>query len=93
MPDIPLVVIQSPYRSFLAPFLAYLDALGTDRPITVAIPQFVTKHWWDNLLHNNTVNRLRKALKRRKYTVVVDVPWLLKSAKGAPAEKRDPVVR
>jgi amino acid transporter len=91
MPDVPLVVIQSPYRSFLAPFLAYLDALGTDRPITVAIPQFVTKHWWDNLLHNNTVNRLRKALKRRKYTVVVDVPWLLKEKRSEPV--RDPVVR
>jgi amino acid transporter len=94
MPDIPLVVIQSPYRSFLAPFLAYLDALGTDRPITVAIPQFVTKHWWDNLLHNNTVNRLRKALRRRKYTVVVDVPWLLKTTRSDSSEGvRDPVVR
>jgi amino acid transporter len=85
-PDIPLVVIESPYRSFVAPFLAYLDALGTDRPVTVTIPQFVTKHWWDNLLHNGTVNRLHNALKRRKYTVVVDVPWLLKSRTAAKPE-------
>lgn len=93
MEGIPLVVIESPYRSFVAPFLAYLDALGTDRPVTVAIPQFITKHWWDNLLHNGTVSRLRKALKRRRYTVVVDVPWLLKSTRSEEPEKPDPVVR
>jgi amino acid transporter len=93
MGDIPLVIIESPYRSFVAPFLAYLDALGTDRPITVAIPQFVTKHWWENLLHNGTVNRLKRALRKRKYTVVVDVPWLLKSGGATPQPKPDPVVR
>jgi amino acid transporter len=82
MGNVPLVVIESPYRSFIAPFLAYLDGLGTRAPVTVAIPGFVTKHFWDGLLHNNTAAALKRTLRRRKYTVVVDVPWLLKSKSG-----------
>ncbi|MEX2236263.1 MAG: APC family permease [Dehalococcoidia bacterium] len=86
MGDVPLVVIESPYRAFLEPFLAYLDALGSDSPLTVAIPGFVTRHWWENLLHNNTASTLKRALKRRKYTVVVDVPWLVAEKGIQPPE-------
>ena len=41
---IPLVVLNSPYRSLLAPFLDYLDhllALGEDHMVTIVIPEFI----------------------------------------------------
>ena len=56
IPDVPLVTIESPYRTFLGPFLAYADRLadssGSD--VTVVVPEFRPDHWWQNALHNRT---------------------------------------
>ncbi len=74
-PDIPLVIIESPYRSFQAPFIAFIDALPVraNVPVTVVIPDFVPAHWWQGFLHNQTAMRLRAALYFRPDTIVVDV--------------------
>ena len=32
VPDVPLVVVESPYRSLLRPLLAYIDALHRQQP-------------------------------------------------------------
>jgi amino acid transporter len=75
VPDIPLVILDSPYRSFQSPLMAYIDALNTpaDVPLTVVIPEFVPAHWWQRYLHNRTALRLRDALHHRPNTVVVSV--------------------
>ncbi|HEY8490515.1 MAG TPA: amino acid permease, partial [Dehalococcoidia bacterium] len=78
--DVPLVIIESPYRTFLGPLLAYIDALDAQRPggpITVVIPEFIPKRWWQQVLHNQTALRLRTLLHFRPNTVVVDVPYRL----------------
>jgi amino acid transporter len=74
-PDTPLIILESPYRSFQAPFMAYIDALTVpqDVPLTIVLPEFVPAHWWQRFLHNRTANRLRDALFRRPNTVVVSV--------------------
>jgi hypothetical protein len=53
VPDVPTVIIQSPYRSFIAAFMAFIDALPVPsaEPLTVVVPEFVPKHWWQWLLH------------------------------------------
>lgn len=77
-----LVVLPSPYRSIIGPFLEYLDRLDAERHpqdmTTVVIPQFVPAKWWENLLHNQTALLLRMALLFRRGTVVTDVPFRLK---------------
>jgi amino acid transporter len=82
LPDVPLVVVESPYRALIGPLLAYLDLLDDasvadrDRPITfVVIPEYVARSWWERLLYNQSANRLRRALIGRRHTVVVDVPY------------------
>jgi amino acid transporter len=78
--DIPLLILESPYRAFLGPFLTYIDALDEREPgalVTVVLPEFVPKHWWENLLHNQTALRLKLALLSRPNTVVTDVPYHL----------------
>jgi hypothetical protein len=74
-PDTPLIILESPYRSFQAPFMAYIDALTVppDVPLTIVLPEFVAAKWWQGFLHNRTANRLRDALYRRPNTVVVSV--------------------
>ena len=82
IPDVPLVVVESPFRALVPPLLAYLDVLDeawpTDReaPITfVVIPEFVARSWWERILYNQSARRLRSALLGRQHTVAVSVPY------------------
>ncbi|HLF79979.1 MAG TPA: APC family permease [Dehalococcoidia bacterium] len=75
--DVPLVVIDSPYRSFIAPFLSYLDAVrpGAGQLKTVVVPEYLTAFPWERWLHNQSVRRLRNALKHRTDIVTAEVPY------------------
>ncbi len=78
----PLVVLTSPYRSLLAPFLEYLDHLLAVNPyyvVTVVLPEFVPGRWWQQLLHNQTALLIKGALLFRRRVVVVNVPFHLSS--------------
>jgi amino acid transporter len=78
---VPLVVLTSPYRSLLRPFLDYLDqiqARGDDEMVTIVLPEFLPRKWWQHFLHNQTALLIKGALLFRENTVVADVPYLLK---------------
>jgi len=82
LPDVPLVIVESPYRSLVPPLLAYLDVLDEawppdrEAPVTfVVIPEFVARHWWEQILYNQSARRLRAALLGRPHTVAVTVPY------------------
>jgi amino acid transporter len=90
VPDVPLVVVESPYRALVGPLLAYLDVLDhawpADRPapITfVVLPEYVASDWWERMLYNQSAAALRKALIGRPHTVVVTVPYRRESAEPA----------
>jgi hypothetical protein len=74
-----LVVIESPYRTFLEPFLEYVNelraALQPNERLTIVVPQFVPKHWWHNLLHTQTAFWLRFMLLNKKGVVITEVPY------------------
>jgi amino acid transporter len=79
--DVPLVVLTSPYRSLLRPVLDYIDqiqARGDDQMVTVVLPEFLPRRWWQHVLHNQTALLVKGALLFRKNIVVADVPYLLK---------------
>jgi hypothetical protein len=78
--DVRLVIVESPFRSLLPPLLAYIDAVDEsdpDRPITIVLSEFVPRHWWEWLLHNQTALRLKLRLFFRRNTIVIDVPYHL----------------
>lgn len=79
VPDVPLLLIESPYRQFVAPMLSYLERLDEqeEQRITVILPTFVPRHWWEHFLHNRDVVRLRPFLKDRPGLRVVDFPYRL----------------
>jgi amino acid transporter len=74
-----LVIIESPYRTFLEPFLGYVDELcGAAQPnerLTIIVPQFNPRHWWHNILHTQTAFWLRFALLSKKGIVITEVPY------------------
>jgi amino acid transporter len=75
-----LVVVESPYRALIGPLLRYLDALqaqAPERPVLVVLSEVVPRHWWENLLHNQTSLRLKLRLFGRRNTIVADVPYHL----------------
>jgi hypothetical protein len=79
---LPLEIVQSPYRAIVAPIVAYIEALHTQRPdltLTVIVPEIVVRHWWHRLLHDHIAGHLRRALRPLPKVVVVSVPFHLPS--------------
>ena len=89
--DVPLVLIDSPFRSFVAPVQSYIDALDRTDPgqyVTVVLPEFRTAWPWQRFLHNQSARRLRNALLDRPNTVIAEVPYQLAGDEPEPVEPR-----
>ncbi|MHB8932159.1 MAG: APC family permease [Bellilinea sp.] len=74
-----LVILESPYRTFIEPLLEYIDEIDEMRQpkelITIVVPEFVPRHWWSNMLHTKTASTLRMALLFRKDIVITNIPY------------------
>jgi hypothetical protein len=80
-PDVPLVVLDSPFRSVVQPLLRFIDEiedLREDDKVTVLLPEYVPARWWHNLLHNQTTLLLKGSLLFRPRIVVTSVPTHLR---------------
>ena len=97
VPDVPLVLVESPFRALIAPVVAYLDVLDRswpdqqESPITVdLIPEYVARSWWERMLYNQAAKQLRAALLGRAHTVVINVPYRRDDSRSgaAAAEQR-----
>jgi amino acid transporter len=86
--DVPLVIVPSPYRSVVGPFLDFLDETDQEHNdgqlATVLLPEFIPARWWQSLLHNQTALVLKLALtyrrhrKMSKIRAIIDVPMHLR---------------
>jgi amino acid transporter len=78
---IPLRALRSPYRKIVEPIVNELDRMRRAEPeytITVILPEFITGHWWANLLHNQTALRIKTTLLMKPKTIVISIPYHLK---------------
>jgi amino acid transporter len=80
-PGVRLIVLRSRYRSVIRPLMRFIETVewktaATDH-ITVVIPQFITKHWWQNVLHNQSSLLIRTFLVNQKDIVITTVPYHL----------------
>ncbi|MGH7379882.1 MAG: amino acid permease [Candidatus Methylomirabilales bacterium] len=76
-PGVPLIILESPYRSVVEPIREYLEKVkgrSARHLVTVVLPEFVPAHWWEHLLHNQTALALKATLLFSKRTVVTSVP-------------------
>jgi amino acid transporter len=78
LPGARVVLVESPYRALVRPFVRYLEVSQAEEPNRVTIvllPEHLPRHWWDRILYNQNVHRIRAALVGRKDFVVLDTPY------------------
>ncbi len=78
---VPLVVLDSPYRSLMEPLLEYIeqvDAAAPDDFVTIVLPEFVPAKWWHHVFHNQRALLIKGALLFKPNVVVTSVPFHLR---------------
>ena len=79
--DIPyeLEIIETPYRDIIQPLDDYLwhkeNELKHGENISIIITKFVTAHWYDKILHNQTTYFLSQHLSKHKNIMIVILPF------------------
>ncbi|WP_446724778.1 APC family permease [Microbacterium sp. K35] len=80
---VPLVIVESPYRSFAQPvtqFIRQYREKHGSSVVTVYLPQYIVGHWWESFLHNRRARRLANQLMLVHGVSITLVPWLLDSS-------------
>ena len=78
VPGTTVVIVESPYRSLVNPFVRYLEIDAGRHPeevTVVLLPEHMARHWWERILYNQNIHRIREALVGRRDIVVLDVPY------------------
>ena len=78
LPGLRFVIVESPYRNLVDPLIRYLEVTAEQDPNSVTVvllPERVSRHWWEKLLFNQNVHRIREALTGRSDILVADVPF------------------
>jgi hypothetical protein len=81
--QVPLKVLDSPYREIIRPVVDYAKAIREAQPrgvVAVFIPEYVVGRWWEHLLHNQTALRLKARLLFTPGVMMVSVPYQLRSS-------------
>jgi amino acid transporter len=89
--DVPLKVLDSPYREITRPIIEYVKSLRRNSPrdvVSVYIPEYVVGHWYEHLLHNQSALRLKGRLLFTPGVMVTSVPWQLESSERAKVRQR-----
>ena len=77
-----LVALRSQYRSVLKPLFRFINSaearVSADDFVTLLVPEFIPRKWWQRVLHNQTSLLIRACALQRKDIVVISVPYHLK---------------
>ncbi|MFB6891819.1 APC family permease [Kitasatospora sp. NPDC056327] len=92
--EVPLKVLDSPYREITKPVVQYVREHRRNSPrgaVAVFIPEYVVGRWWEHLLHNQSALWLKSRLLFTPGVMVISVPWqLTSSSKGDRPSRRAP---
>jgi hypothetical protein len=96
--DVPLKILDSPYREVIRPIVEYAKAIRAAQPrgvVAVFIPEYVVGRWWEQLLHNQTALRLKTRLLFTPGVMMTSVPYQLRSSQIGEerAERQDQQIR
>jgi amino acid transporter len=81
--QVPLRILDSPYRDISLPLIKYIKHRREEHGsevVTVYTPQYIVGHWWESFLHNHSARRIRHKLMLVHGVVLALVPWLLDSS-------------
>ncbi|UJP11728.1 APC family permease [Microbacterium sp. KUDC0406] len=91
---VPLVIVDSPYRTYAQPVEAYIRKYRDEHGpsvITVYLPQYIVGHWWESVLHNRRARRMANQLMLVHGVTITLVPWLLDSSELIYGRRSRPV--
>jgi amino acid transporter len=89
LPGLPLIVVESPYRSLVRPLVRYLvdaSSASADDVVVVLLPEYVPRHWWERFLYNDNARRIQRALLGRPNILVAAVPYRRDAGVAVAAE-------
>src|SRR5207247_10209554 len=72
---IPLVILPSPYRSFIQPLLDYIEKVRQENPggwVTVVLGEVLPARWWENMLHKQRALLIKAAVLFKLRVIVHD---------------------
>jgi hypothetical protein len=78
LPGVPLVIVESPFRSLVRPLVRFLEDAAEDHPddvVVVLLPEYVPRHWWERFLYNENGRRIERALLGNANILVAEVPY------------------
>jgi len=73
---VPLRSVPSPYRRIVEPILAEVDRFKLAEPdvcLTIILPEFVTKSWWERVLHGQMALRIKAQLMLKPGVIVTSI--------------------
>jgi amino acid transporter len=79
-PHIPLVVIESPYRTVAEPLSWYVADRVRQFPneAMIIVPAIKVRHWYQRPLVNQSLRRLKTLLKKRKTVELIEQPFAIR---------------
>jgi amino acid transporter len=89
--EVPLKVLDSPYREITRPVIEYVKNLRKESPrdaVSVIIPEYVVGRWYEHFLHNQSALRLKGRLLFTPGIMVTSVPYQLRSSEAAKLRAR-----
>jgi amino acid transporter len=74
---VPLTVVDAPFRDIGPPLLEEIRRHTSrgDTIVTVVLPEFVVRRWWEHLLHNQTGLYVKRLLLFEPSVVLTSVPY------------------
>jgi hypothetical protein len=83
--DIPLDVVQAPFRDLGVPLLEEVRRVTADPGAVAAVvmPEYVVPRWWQRALHNNRALFIKRLLLFEPRVVLSSVPFSLDRSPSA----------
>ena len=78
LPGVPLIIVESPYRSLVRPLVRFLEDAAehhAEDVVVVLLPEYVPRHWWERFLYNENGQRIERALLGHANILVAEVPY------------------
>ncbi|QAY60388.1 APC family permease [Microbacterium protaetiae] len=91
---VPLITIESPFRSYAGPVIEFIKKYREEHGssvVTVYLPQYIVGHWWERILHNRRARRMAQQLMLVHGVTITLVPWLLDSSELIYGRRSRPV--
>lgn len=78
LPGVPLVIVESPYRSLVAPLMRFLEEAvdaADEEVVIVLLPAYVPENALERLLYNDNGRRIRERLLGKPNVLVAEIPY------------------